>query len=91
MRGTPELITTMGLLGIALLLTSAAAPPEAPASPLDRRMPMAIAQPLGAIKGTAAIRTAPIDERTAMLSEPGMLVLVGSALLGLAAVVRKTT
>ena len=91
MCGIPKLITTIGLLSIALLPTIAAVPPEPPASSRDARMPVAIAQPLGAIKSAAIIRTPASHERKAVLPEPGMLVLVGSALLALAAVVRKTT
>lgn len=89
MRGIRTLLTTAGLLGVALLPMIAAVPPEAPAAPRDARMPVAIAQPLGAIK-TSSILPLGRDNR-AILSEPGMLVLVGSALLGLAALVRKTT
>lgn len=88
MRGITRLIVTIGLLGIASVPVIAAVPPEPPASPLDAHIPMAIAQPLGA---RAPVLRTPVAERTAMLPEPGMLVLVGSALLGLAAIVRKTT
>ena len=90
MRGINKLITTAGLLGIALLPALAAVPPDPPATPRDGRIPVAIAQPLAAIDSSPilVVRT---GSGSTKLSEPGMLVLVGSALLGLAAIVRKAT
>jgi hypothetical protein len=79
MRGVRRAIITVGFLSLALLPIMAAVPPETAASTLNTlppaQMPVAIAQPLGAME----------------VPESGLLVLVGSALLGLASVVRRTT
>jgi hypothetical protein len=73
-----------GLLMVALLPVAAAVSAEPATTPAP--VPMAIAQPLGAL-GTAA--GGPIGG--AMLPESGLMVLVGTGLLGLAAVLRRTT
>ena len=83
MRGMRRVATTTGLLVLALLPVVAAVPPEAaqPAAP----MPVAIAQPL-------AVMPSPLGSTpTTVLPETGLLVLVGAGLMGLAAVVRRTT
>src|SRR5918997_6294873 len=90
MRGMRKVITTTGFLGLALLPIVGAVSPDAPppVNAAPSRVPVAIAQPLAAMDGGAlvAMPSSPVAE--AMLPEPGMLVLVGSALMGLAAVVR---
>ena len=64
-------------------------PPPVNAAP--QRVPVAIAQPLAVMEGGALVAMPKSPVADAMLPEPGMLVLVGSALMGLAAVVRRTT
>jgi len=74
-------VTTSGFLFLALLPVAAAVSPEAepPTS-----VPVAIAQPL-------TMPLLPSSESRATLPESGLLVLVGTGLLGLAAIVRRTT
>jgi hypothetical protein len=90
----------VGFLSLALLPIMAAVPPETAASTLNAlplkavppaQMPVAIAQPLGAMEGGPLAAVPGATRAHAMLPESGLLVLVGSALLGLASVVRKTT
>jgi hypothetical protein len=88
MRGIRKLLATTGLLLVALLPIVAAVPPETPPA-RERALPVAIAQPLAAVDGVPLISVG--GKGFVMLPEPGMLVLVGSALLGLAAIVRRTT
>ena len=80
------------LLGLASMAAVASASPE-PSVPPPSRVPVAIAQPLAAMNGAGPlIQGQPAAEPVApYLTESGMLVLVGSGLLGLAAVVRRTT
>jgi hypothetical protein len=88
-----KMITTAGLLGLALMPMLGAVSPDA-ASPVNAapsRMPVAISQPLAAMEGGPLMTMPSSPANDAMLPEPGMLVLVGSALMGLAAVVRRTT
>lgn len=73
--------TTTGLLILALLPVAAAISPDATAPP---QLPVAIAQPIAGVPLPGA-------GSTPWLPEPGLLVLVGSGLMGLAAIVRKTT
>jgi hypothetical protein len=54
-------------------------------------MPVAIAQPLGAMDGGPLVAVRPNARAHAMLPEAGLLVLVGAGLLGLASIVRRTT
>jgi hypothetical protein len=54
-------------------------------------MPVVIAQPLAAMDGTSLVVVPSSPAADAMLPESGMLVLVGTALMGLAAIVRRTT
>jgi hypothetical protein len=89
MRGLRNLIATTGLLVMALLPMVAAVSPEAAPPARDRALPVAIAQPLAAVDGLPMVTVG--GKGFAMLPEPGMLVLVGAALLGLAAIVRRTT
>ena len=92
MRGMRKAITTTGFLGLALLpILGAVSPDPVPPPAAPQGVPVAIAQPLAAMKSGSlvAIPSSPVAD--AMLPETGMLVLVGSALMGLAAVVRRTT
>jgi hypothetical protein len=82
MRAMRRLVTTVGLLMMALLPVAAAVSAEPTSS---TPVPVAIAQPLGT-HGTEML--AP---DTPILPESGLLMLVGSALMGLAAIVRRTT
>jgi hypothetical protein len=63
------------------LLPLAAAVSAEPAAP--PAVPVAITQPLAAI--------GPFGSGTALLPESGLLLLVGTGLMGLAAIVRRTT
>ena len=95
MRGVRRAIITVGFLSLALLPIMAAVPPETATSTLSplppAQMPVAIAQPLGAMEGGPLHAVPGTSRAHAMLPESGLLVLVGSALLGLASVVRRTT
>ena len=71
-----------GFLGLALLPVAAAA--VSPDTPPPNPMPVAIAQPI-------AVRAPQLPAWSPRLSETGLLVLVGTGLLGLGAVVRRTT
>jgi len=82
MRAMRRAGTTAGLLMIALLPVAAAVSAE-PASTMP--VPVAIAQPLGTMGTEMLAPTTPI------LPEAGLLVLVGTGLMGLAAIVRRTT
>jgi hypothetical protein len=92
MRRMRKVITTTGFLGLALVPLIGAVSPEAP-PPVNAapRVPVAIAQPLAAMDGSALVAMPSSPAADAILPESGMLVLVGSALMGLAAVVRRTT
>jgi hypothetical protein len=82
MRAMRRAATTTGLLIVALLPVAAAVGAEPAAS---TPVPVAIAQPLGAISSEMVPGNAPI------LPESGLLILVGTGLMGLAAIVRRTT
>jgi hypothetical protein len=92
MRQLRSVMLTMGVLVAALLPMMAAVPADAPPPAVDpsSRVPVAIAQPLAAMD-TGVLVSMPTTKGPARLPESGMLVLVGSALMGLAAVVRRTT
>jgi hypothetical protein len=92
MRALWSVMMTAGFLVAAVLPIVAAMPsePTAPALDPSQRVPVAIAQPLAAMD-TGILVAIPSTPGPARLPESGMLVLVGSALMGLAAVVRKTT
>jgi hypothetical protein len=75
-----RITTTAGLLMIAFLPVAAAVSAE-PATPPP--VPVAIAQPLAGMGPLAAV--------TPVLPESGLLLLVGTGLLGLASIVRRTT
>ena len=82
---------TTGLLSLAVLpllaaVSSGDGAPAADDPAAQPRVPVAIAQPLAAID-----RPLVAAGDKALIPESGMLVLVGSALLGLASVVRRTT
>jgi hypothetical protein len=68
----------------ALLPVAAAMTPEADST---ANVPMAITQPLGTMAATPFAG----DGQPRPVPECGLIVLVGSGLLGLAAVVRRTT
>ena len=82
MRAMRRAGTTAGLLMIALLPLAAAVSAE-PASAIP--VPVAIAQPLGTMGAELVAPATPI------LPEAGLLVLVGTGLMGLAAIVRRAT
>jgi hypothetical protein len=88
-----KVITATGLLGLALLPILGAVSPD-PASHVNAaqsRVPVAISQPLAAMEGGSLVAIPSSPASDAMLPESGMLVLVGTALMGLGAVVRRTT
>lgn len=89
MRGIRKVLTGTGLLILALLPMIAAVSPAAAVTPDDTR-PVAIVQPLAAMDGQPLVTIPETLRSNPMLPESGMLVLVGSALLGLAAIVRRT-
>jgi len=95
MGGLWRVMTSVGFLSLALLPLIAAVSPEAATSALDAlptgRLPVAIAQPLAVLDGKRLVAIPRASGSGAMLQESGMLVLVGSALFGLAAIVRRTT
>ena len=93
MRRLRKVITTTGLLGLALLPIGGAVSPDAvsPVNAPQPRVPVAISQPLAAMDGGALVARPASPSSDAMLPEPGMLVLVGTALMGLGAIVRRTT
>ena len=82
MRAMRRAATTTGLLMMAILPLAVAVSAE-PST--QTPMPVAIAQPLGAISPEIVPGDSPI------LPESGLLMLVGTGLLGLAAIVRRTT
>ena len=82
MRGVRRVATTAGFLVLALLPVAAAVSPDAVP---PTTVPVAIAQPI------AAMPLIPIAASGRILPEPGLLVLVGTGLMGLAAIVRRTT
>jgi hypothetical protein len=82
MRAMRRAVTTAGLLMMAFLPVAGAVAAE-PAS--STPVPVAIAQPLAAIGAQIVPRDTPI------LPESGLLILVGTGLMGLAAIVRRTT
>ena len=80
MRAMRRLGITTGLLVMALLPLAAAVSAQPAAS---TAVPVAIAQPVAAFR--------PIGSGAAILPESGLLILVGGGLMGLGAVVRRTT
>jgi hypothetical protein len=82
MRAMRRVVTAVGLLIVALLPVAAAVSAEPTSS---TPVPVAIAQPLGT-HGTEIL-----TPDTPVLPESGLLMLVGSALMGLAAIVRRVT
>jgi hypothetical protein len=80
MRRIRRVTTTAGFLFLALLPVAAAVSPETPPS----AVPVAITQPL-------TMSLWPTRDMHPMLPESGLLVLIGGGLMGLAAVVRRTT
>jgi hypothetical protein len=86
-----KLMIATALLAMALLPMIAAVSPEAATAARDSSVSVAIAQPLAAMDGAPIVAVSRRDKSNPMLPESGMLVLVGSSLLGLAALVRRTT
>ena len=82
MRARRRAELTAGLLMIALTSVGGAVSAE-PALPSD--MPIAITQPLGSIGSNLLTRDG------ALLPEPGLLMLVGTGLMGLAAILGRST
>ena len=74
--------TTIGVLVVALLPMMAAVSPEAASAP---EVPVAITQPVANIAKVIGKSTTPV------LPEAGMIMLVGSGLLGLGTLVRRST
>jgi hypothetical protein len=91
MRGIWKLTIRTALLAVALLPMIAAVSPEAATTVPDSSVSVAIAQPLAAMDVAPIVAVPRRGKSNPMLSESGMLVLVGSSLLGLAALVRRTT
>ncbi len=81
MRGIRRVATTAGFLVLAFLPVAAAVSPEVASS---TPVPVAIAQPL-------TTPLLPGGHGGAVLPESALLVLVGGGLLGLAALVRRST
>lgn len=82
MCGMRRLVIALGFLGLVLLpIAAAALAPDPPPA-----LHVAIAQPIAAV--SAPLMPAPSSPR---LSETGLLVLIGSALMGLGTLVRRTT
>lgn len=73
---------TIGAIMAALLPVAAAVPPDTAAPP---EIPVAITQPVGYL--VSGLYAMPVP----LLSEPGMIILVGSGLIGLASIVRRST
>jgi hypothetical protein len=82
MRAMRRAATATGLLIMAFLPVAAAVSAE-PSS--QTQVPVAIAQPLGAISPELVAGDTPI------LPESGLIMLVGTGLMGLAAIVRRVT
>jgi len=91
MRGIRKLMITTAMLAVALLPMIAAVSPEAAPSVPDSPVSVAIAQPLAAMDGASIVAVSRRGKSNPMLTESGMLVLVGSSLLALAALVRRAT
>ena len=82
MRAVRRVATTTGFLVLALLPVAAAVSPDAVT---PTQVPVAIAQPI------ASMPLLPRATSGRLLPEPGLLVLVGTGLMGLAAIVRRST
>lgn len=91
MRGTGKLLMTTALLAGALLSVMAAVSPEVASSTRESTVKVAMAQPLTAMDGSSLVAVPRQSESNPTLPESGMLVVVGSVLLGLAALVRRNT
>ena len=92
MRAMRKLMITTAMLTMALLPMIAAVSPETTTTAArDSSVSVAIAQPLAVMDGAPLVAVSRRDKSNPMLPESGMLVLVGSSLLGLAALVRRTT
>ena len=83
MRTMRRAAMTIGVLVVALLPATAAVSSEAASAP---EVPVAITQPVGNIAKLLGFRSA-----VPMLPDTGMILLVGTGLLGLGAIVRRST
>jgi hypothetical protein len=83
MRRMRRTALTIGVLALALLPMTAAVSTDA-ATPEE--IPVAITQPIGQLASVLGTSSA-----SPVLPEPGMMLLVGTALLGLGAVMRRST
>jgi hypothetical protein len=86
-----RVLTTTVFLCVVLMSMVAAVSPEATKSAIDSQMPVAIAQPLAAMNGAPLAAVSRQQGAAPLLPEPGLMVLVGSALLGLGSLVRRNT
>lgn len=89
MRAARRVALMIGLLTMALLPVTAAIPSYEPAhgSATMATVPLAIAQPIAAFPVSPLADT----EVGRLLPESGLMILIGSGLMGLAAVVRRST
>jgi hypothetical protein len=90
MGGMRNLILKTAMLAIALLPMMAAVSPEAATAVRDSSVSVAIAQPLPAMDGAPIVAMPRLAKSNATMPESVMLLLVGSSLIGLAAIVRRT-
>ena len=88
-RGLRRFTITTALLLAALVPLMAAVSPDPAATKPEPRLPVAIAQPLASAESAALVAVPRPQGSRPALPESGMLVLVGSALIGLAALVRR--
>ena len=91
MRAMWKVFMLTVLLVLIALPTVALVPPDQPPSALDSRLPVAMAQPLAASDGAPLVQVATPKGSAPMLPESGVLIVIGSALFGLAALVRRAT
>ena len=84
MRGFGRLALTAGALMVALLLVTSAAAPETTTA---AEVPIAITQPVDSLSQVFGGLPSVIP----LLPESGSILLVGSGLLGLATIVRRST
>ena len=83
MRSMRRAAMTISVLVLALLPATAAVSPEAASAP---DVPVAITQPVGNIARVLGRQSA-----TPLVPEAGMILLVGSCLMGLGVIVRRST
>ena len=91
MRSMRNTLTTLGLFSLALMPLIAAVPPEPPNRQRDSALPVAIVQPLAGMEAGPLVFLPGYNATQPILPESGLLIIVGSAMLGLATIVRRTT